>query len=212
MSHTGLKAVWESFLHSKMDQIQVKTHNLFYFGGRETLNIDYQQLQSAFRNPKLTYKSYKSLKLWTWINNLVKLLINPNQQECNTPSVPPPPPAAPTHVGSPLRSSTRPTSNEEKTWGKLWLAKIPLFLRPPSNPHPLTSPKGCFRQTPLTADGRDGDRRRRSSKQREFCVISDLNLESTCLGSHESGPHCMVECVCGAFFWFGGAWWSCNKL
>lgn len=56
--------------------------------------------------------------------------------------------------------------------------------------------KGCFHQTPLGRDGRDDKDERRSSKQREFCVISDLKLESTCQGSHESGPHCMAECEC----------------
>lgn len=51
--------------------------------------------------------------------------------------------------------------------------------------------KGRFRETLPSTDGRDDkdedeeDGDEGSSKQREFCVISDLKLERTCQGSHE---------------------------
>lgn len=108
-------AVSEALFYYEKNKIQAKTLNPSYLW----VEGHWISIISCFN--QLSETQIQPLKLKRWINNLSKLLINPNQEECHTPTDPLLP--TPTNFGSPLTSSIHPTSNEERTWGKLWLAK-----------------------------------------------------------------------------------------
>lgn len=116
-----------------------------------------------------------------------ELLITLDQQECNTPTVP--------HLPAPTNSGSRPSISQKfHSWSEREGRRDSLNVPPPekpASPDQRKKDEGRFRETLPSTDGRDDkdedeeDGDGGSSKQREFCVISDLKLERTCQGSHE---------------------------